>query len=94
MILSGDLRSLLQFELGFKFKANDCIRNYLKQDPSFADLLLFIKKHKNCKRDIIPSNMHYNRYVKKYWKDNPQGTHKQCVQLWHLKYKKIYYSSA
>lgn len=82
MILNRELRQKLQAVLPFKLKVNDCIRIYLKQEPTFENLISYIKQHKNCKRKEIPANMHYNNHVKVYWQKNSKGTHKQCVDQW------------
>lgn len=91
MVLTKALRFKLEQNLPFKLQANDCIRSYLKTQPDFKQLVLFIKIHRNCKRQTIPPNMHYNRYVREYWASHPNGSHSQCVQLWRTCYRQIFY---
>ena len=83
MKLTRSLRVKLQTCIPWKLKANDCIRAYLKQDPSFDQLLDCVKNHRFCKRSIIPSNMFYNQHVRDYWKQFPNGSHDHCVKLWY-----------
>ena len=91
MKLTRSLRLECQRVLGQRLRVNDCIRSYLKTNPSFDSLISYIRKHKNHKRSSIPANMHYNRWVKAYWKQNPKGTHSECVDLWHTRYKRLFY---
>lgn len=91
MILTKALRIKLEQHLPYKLKANDCIRCYLKTQPSFKQLVLFVKTHSDCKRRVIPQNMHYNRYVRDYWVSYPNGSHSHCVQLWRRCYRQVYY---
>lgn len=84
--LSSSFRKLLASRLPFKFRANDALRIFLKepdgQAVSLDDIVSYIKATHHLKRAVIPSNMHYNQFVRQYWKKNPHGSHNQCVKLW------------
>ena len=86
---TAELRNLIQKELPFKFIINQKIRDYAKGPKGeildFKDLKDFIIQNYKIKRLVIPPNQLYLKHVKKYWADNLNGTHKECVDLWNLK---------
>lgn len=89
------LRELLQKELSFKLKVNDSLRSFASKPVgtkvSFQELLSFIRVHHKVKRAEIPANMHYNRFVRRYWAENPNGTNEQCREEWKKQFPGIAY---
>ena len=94
MILTRALRVELEKRLKFKLKVNDCIRLYLKSNHSVEEIVDYVLMHRNCKRKIIPANMHYNRYVKWYWANFANPNKSNCVALWKEKYREIFYKNS
>ena len=84
---SKKLRNTLQEYLPFKLKINQALRDYAKEPIgkiiSFKELINFITLTRYFKRETIPSNMFYNKHVREFYKSNPHGTHKACVEAWH-----------
>ena len=89
MKISRKIRDILEANLRKKVKVNDCIRAFLKKDPTIEELEKYILIHQKCKRKKIPDNMRYNQHVRDYWKSNIEPkSHDDCVKSWWLEQKK------
>lgn len=97
IVISRSLRIALQSSLRKKLKINQAVRDFCKGPKGtslkFEQLLQFIKCHGRDKRLKIPTNMKYNIHVRAYWKENPHGSHEQCVKIWNSKNSSIAPSS-
>ena len=86
---SRDLRKTLERYLPFKLVINEAMRDFVKKpigkSITLEELVSFILKTHRIKRQLIPTNQLYLKHVVAYWKNNPSGSHQDCVKLWNEK---------